>query len=224
MASRTGSFYTQQRYHQTAISLPSEEYRTLCRAQDRERLNKHFEHQGNRLKPAAAPYSAYRQAGLPQDERVRISEVKSATRAALGASFDLDDDSYGRLEEHEHEYQRSRGWVDDTPPRSAIPQKYLDEFNRLWHEDDEDNDADQYLADHSHGAPWRKHVPLEHYKLAAEPIRNKSRTKPAPSRGDSGYGREPERPRLPPSKFSSESSERPSGKRGFFNRLSRHLR
>jgi hypothetical protein len=38
--------------------------------------------------------------------------------------------------------------------------RYIDEFNQMWHEDNEDNDADQYLADMTTNVSWRMHQPL----------------------------------------------------------------
>jgi hypothetical protein len=202
------SLYSVRHKSRESVSLPSEEYRALCLAQDRERLEKHFGHHGNCSNSVAAPCSAYRDARLSQHERSRISEIKSATRAALGPSFDFIDDTYKRLGQHKCVYQSSGGWIDNPPCGSAIPKKYLDEFNQRWHEDDENNDVDQYLADHIHRAPWRKHVPLEHHRLRLKSVRISARTSAEPPRVDIGSCEEPENPRvaqLISSKFSFES-------------------
>jgi hypothetical protein len=214
------SYLDQRRSH----GLPVDEYRSLRRAQDRSCLETHFSHRGNVNTPYTVPYSAYRSAGLSQGERFRVSQVKSATRAALEGSFDFDDEGYDRSRRREGEYQRSRGWIDDDVCRDPIPQKYLDEFNQKWHEDDEDNNADQYLADCSREAAWRKHVLPEH-RAGVEPLQTR---RPAASRADSGYaGREFMRPRtppivpLPPSKFSFDVREETPRRHGYLDRLRR---
>jgi hypothetical protein len=209
---------------QEPSGLPQDEFRNLCRAQERERLETHFTHK-NKPRPIAYTSSraAYRDAGLSQSSRHHISEVHSATRAALGPSFDFIDASYSSSRARDDTYQRSRGWIDDLPQCDApIPKKYRDEFDRWWHEDMEEHDADQYLADHMKDAPWRQHVPLEHNRLNVEPVRARQRTtaapvpKPAPRRVDSGYhSGESERsaqyvrPPLPVSKFSWGSDVKP---------------
>jgi hypothetical protein len=239
MAHYTSVYNAQQMYRFDPAGLPGEEYRKLRRGQDRERLEKHFEPRESHFKPLISLHSAYRTASLSQDQRLRISEVKSATRVALGSSFDFDDDSYGRLDRHEHKYQRSHGWVDDAAQGGNIPQKYLDEFNQHWHEDDEENDADQYMADHAREAPWRKHAPALQRRLdlelvygnepvytnkpihTNEPIYTRPLTKGAPPRIDSGYGSEYEPPRTPqllPSKFSFDHSIK-KPKRRFLGRF-----
>ncbi|KAF1917141.1 hypothetical protein BDU57DRAFT_548696 [Ampelomyces quisqualis] len=226
-------------YANYSSSLPSNEFRTLRRAQDHERLNTHFEHRGNRHDKTTPPYSAFRAKGLSQDERVRVSETRKATRAALGASFDFDDDSYKRSRRRDDDYARPRGWKEDAPCSEAIPQRYIDDFNKRWHEDDEENDADRYLADHTPEARWRKHEPIRYpvgypigypvIVLSEYPRRSASRprTSAAHVRVDSGYGGESWRLRSPPpqlisSKFSFDDCEKPSRRRGFRERL--HLR
>lgn len=197
--------------------LPGEEYRSLRRAQDRDRLETHFEHCGNVKTSYAAPRSAYRDAGLSQSECYRVSEVRSATRATLGGSFEFDDEGYERSRRRESEYQRSRGWNDDEPSCELIPKKYLDEFNKKWHEDDEDNDANQYLADFAREAPWRKHILPEYNRVYVEPLHTRlPRTSAASSRADSGYASSDYRRSLAPpsqqppltsSKFSFDDRE-----------------
>jgi hypothetical protein len=203
----------------------------MRRAQERERLETHFTHQNKpRTNTYAPSRSAYRNAGLSQSSCHHISEVQSATRAALGPSFDFTEATYSSSRARDDLYQRSRGWVDDSPRRDApIPKKYRDEFDRWWHEDMEQHDADQYLADHVKDAPWRRHVPLGHNKLNVERVRARPRTKTspvptpapktAPRRVDSGYHSEHNgesersapvvRPPLPVSKFSWDSDVKP---------------
>jgi hypothetical protein len=209
---------------QESSGLPHEEYRNLCRVQNRERLETHFDHNGDNSDLYRTPCSSYRDAGLSQVERLRISEVRSATRAALTPSFDFDLPSLKTSWNRDGEYSRSRGWCEEDTPRARAgptPQKYQDEFNHLWHEDAEENDADQYLADHVHDAPWRRHEQLPLPVPDTEPIRVRPRTaRAAPRREDSGYGSVCERPSLPPSKFSFDS-DRPSRMRGFMDRLRR---
>jgi hypothetical protein len=213
--------------------LPGDEYRNLCRTQGRDRLETYFEHRGNVRTPYVAPYSAYREAGLSQGECFRVSEARSATRAALGGSFDFHDEGHKRSLRREAEYQRSRGWIDDNGTRRhPIPKKYLNEFNRKWHEDDEDNDADQYLADHTREAPWRKHVLPENNRVYIDPLHTiRPRTSAAPSRTDSGYASSefmgPRSPpigklALPPSKFSFDICEKLSREWRYLGRFRRH--
>jgi hypothetical protein len=208
---------------QESFGLPHDEYRNLRRGQDRERLETHFSHQGEaRSNSYTGSHSAYRDAGLSQPSRHRVSEVRSSTRATLGPSFDFTDDSYTSSRTRNDSYQRSRGWIDDSPRHALIPKKYRDEFDRWWHEDTEDHDSDQHLADHVSDAPWRKHVPLERNILDVEPVRARARTTtaPAPRRVDSGYcsgeyerSEKFTRPPLPVSKFSWDSDETPSPRR-----------
>lgn len=210
-----------------SAGLPNDEFRTLRKRQDRERLNIHFEHKGNRYGTVEFPYSAdredgYRRKGLPQGERVRVSEIRNATRAVLGASFDFGDDSYERSRRRNDDYARSRGWKDDAPRgrTELIPHKYLDEFIKGWHEDVEDNDPDQYLADNTLwlDATWRRHEEIRYPVGQTFPIDCTPRPRPhtaAPKRADSGYGSERRRPITPPpqslpSKFSFDSPKEPS--------------
>jgi hypothetical protein len=181
------SAYNRYNDQSRSHGLPGDEY---SRLRKRDCLNTHFEHRGNR----DAPYpeltrSAYRDAGLFRESRVRVSETRNATRAALGGSFDFTDDGYERSRRREDDYQRSRGWIDDAPRRAPIPQKYQDEFNRLWNEDDEANDAYQYRSDSSRDAPWREHVALECNRLDVSRLpTRRPETSYATSRNDSGYG------------------------------------
>lgn len=170
----------------------------MRRDQNRNRLEKHLEHRGNVGHSYPAPHSHFRDRGLTQGERLHISQVKAATRAALGPSFDFnkDDDRYGRSNRHADTYQRSRGWIDDREYKvNDIPQNYIDEFNQKWHEYDEDNDADQLVADYAKEAKWRKHEPI-HYsipdlKYASYEVpssKKKPRAMASPmKRTDSGY-------------------------------------
>jgi hypothetical protein len=226
--------YTEQRQSryptasQRSVGLPEEEYRGLYRAQTRERLESHFEHRGGSSSSSESSHSVYRDAGLAREERRAISEVRSATRAALGSSFDFDDDSYGRSRRHMDKYQRSYGWTGEEPCGGAIPKKYLDEYNQRWHEDDEDNDADQYLADYASRAPWRNHERLNHYPAYVEPSNNRPRKVVAPRNVDRECGSSHddfERPQSRPqliSNFSFDDYEEPQREHRFLARLRRH--
>ncbi|KAF2256872.1 hypothetical protein BU26DRAFT_558308 [Trematosphaeria pertusa] len=97
-----------------------------------------------------SPQRSY--AGLTQEQRLHASEVRHATRKLRGPSFDFDDESYSSA--GRHRYGGHWDYRDDGKP---IPQKYIDEFNQKWHEDDEDNDADQFIADYQCDATWREH-------------------------------------------------------------------
>ncbi|KAF2446853.1 hypothetical protein P171DRAFT_442079 [Karstenula rhodostoma CBS 690.94] len=89
------------------------------------------------------------------------SQIAKATRQALGPSWYPTahlDDGLGNHGVPHMSSDRSEQMQAEDP----IPDKYVHEFNRLWYEDDEDNDADQLLADltpNAH-APWRNHLPL----------------------------------------------------------------
>lgn len=169
--------------------------------QNRTKLERHLDHRGNSGRSHPAPHSHFRDAGLSQGERHHISQVQNATRAALGPSFDFDEESRHRSQIHANTYQRSRGWMDSTDYKvNDVPQKYIDEFNQKWHEDDEDNDADQFLADYAKEAIWRDHAPINYSIPVAEfssygvPSSNSSRsktrtraTKNPMKRMDSGY-------------------------------------
>lgn len=66
--------------------LPAEEYKKLIREQNRGRLEKHFEQHGDSISTNFRP-NPYRDAGLSYEERYRLSQIRSATKAALGPSF-----------------------------------------------------------------------------------------------------------------------------------------
>ncbi|KAH7399103.1 hypothetical protein DE146DRAFT_523557 [Phaeosphaeria sp. MPI-PUGE-AT-0046c] len=168
------------------------ENRNIWRARDRACLEKHFEHHGNSGLSHPAPHSSYIDRGLSQGERHHISQAKSATRAALGPSFDFDDDSFERSRRHMDDYQRSKGWTDEHYyGNEARPQNFIDEFNLKCHENDEDNGADQYLADHREEAPWRNHEASK-YHVPSRPALGVQRMNTVSEklviRTDSGYG------------------------------------
>ncbi|KAH7075425.1 hypothetical protein BKA63DRAFT_594851 [Paraphoma chrysanthemicola] len=218
--------------------LPGDEYQILRRANDRERLERHFEG-GSSSRTYQPSSSAYRDAGLSYSQRHGISEVRNATRAALGPSFDFTDDTYGRSTRHRDNYERSRGWTDDRPsPSGAIPQRYLNEYNQRWHEDDEDNDADRYLDDHNRNATWRRPARLTETPTYREPAYNsRPRSAVSSSRADSGYYSNYEHPspcardcergsdRQPLTSVWSDDEdghEKPSRTRGFLRHIHRH--
>ncbi|KAF9737908.1 hypothetical protein PMIN01_03191 [Paraphaeosphaeria minitans] len=95
------------------------------------------------------------------DHALRQSEVANATRRALGRSWHPTDHLDDGLEKYAVP-RVSSDWHEVPQRRDPIPDKYLREFNRLWYEDDEDNDADQLVADLTPNAyaPWRTHLPL----------------------------------------------------------------
>ncbi|KAL5116210.1 hypothetical protein ACEQ8H_005875 [Pleosporales sp. CAS-2024a] len=190
--------------------LPGDDF---TRLRQRDGIERHFGHGGAGDAAYEAPRSTYRDAGLSRDHRSRISEVRGATRAALGSSFDFTDDSYERSQSRRRDdaYARSRGWLDDEPRDSGtIPTKYLDEFNKLWYEDDQANDAQQYQADYTREAPWRDHESMGRYKSSAErSCTPQPRTSTASSRADSGYGGSDTSSQTLKSKFSWDDDESP---------------
>lgn len=93
---------------------------------------------------------------LSKAEGLHISEVRTATRRALGPSCYRSE----YTEFTQPDYGSHWNYEESQDSEDPIPQKYLDEFNRRWHEDDEDNDADQYMADIMPNARWRRHLPI----------------------------------------------------------------
>ncbi|KAF1836821.1 hypothetical protein BDW02DRAFT_492598 [Decorospora gaudefroyi] len=143
-------------YYTTSSSgaiLPDDEYKVLQERQQRAHLEAHF------AQPALAPShtsvrpkTSYQEANLPQDRRAHISEIKNATRDALGSSFDFTDDSYDRGQSSSGTRRATTQYSYEEP----IPQRYIDEFNKKWHEDDLKYEH-QYRADCTHNAGWRTH-------------------------------------------------------------------
>jgi hypothetical protein len=172
---------------QQCFGLPDEEYRDLCRAQDRERLASHTGQRGGNSRGYEPRRTAFQDAGLPRQQRHGISKVRAATRAALGGEFNFDDESYGCPRRHTNDYERPRGWGAEAS-QGAIPQRYLDEYDQRSHEYDEDHDADQFVADFTSHAPWRQHEPMDRYTPYVERPHARSHTAVAPSRFDSAYG------------------------------------
>ncbi|KAF1852018.1 uncharacterized protein K460DRAFT_413497 [Cucurbitaria berberidis CBS 394.84] len=145
----------------TSSGLPGDEFHTLQKRQTRDRLEAHFSHHGSSTR--SHPRTSYQDVFLPQDDRVRISEVKNATRRALGSSFDFTDGGYSRTKRVDslktpHAAGSRRGGSKYDEP---IPQKYLDEYHKRSREDDEKYDADQYKADFTSFARWRTHDVLD---------------------------------------------------------------
>ncbi|KAF2829943.1 hypothetical protein CC86DRAFT_177940 [Ophiobolus disseminans] len=148
----------------TREGLPGDEWQNLNRAQRRDYLESHFRHAGNTSRSYQPRTTAYQDAGLYQEQRLDISAVRLGTRAALGPSFDpVDEDTHERSRRREQDYSRSRGWT-DVPRSTAMPQKYRDEYNRIFNAD---NISEQAVADRTFNAAWRIHEPLDprdHYR------------------------------------------------------------
>ncbi|KAI8934980.1 hypothetical protein NX059_008646 [Plenodomus lindquistii] len=185
----------------TSPGLPSEEYRTLRRRQERARLESHFTHR----------------------DRVRISQVKNATRHALGSSFDFTDESYERSTAATATPRRAVGKRRECGKyEDPIPPRYIDEFNNMWADDDDVYDAEQVRADMSY-APWRVHARMPRDVAPVEPCAYPNRV----SRVDSAIAGvearretrsvEEVRPQLV-SKFSTDSLPAAKGMRSIFGR------
>ncbi|RMZ74222.1 hypothetical protein GMOD_00003229 [Pyrenophora seminiperda CCB06] len=144
----------------TVRSLPDEEYRALRRSQQKAELNAYFA-QPSLLPRSSIPRTAYQEAELSQSRRSQISDVKDATRRALGSNFDFTDVGYERSSSS----QRSSSATSPSRYSAAtsssyeekIPQRYIDEFNEKWFEDDLKYGAKQYAADRDGSASWRTH-------------------------------------------------------------------
>lgn len=121
-----------------------------------------------------------------QEKRERDDDIIEATRRTLGYGYDTaeQDNLMEHFQADKGKMPGERGPIDpparrpssaNKPPRrprysksfpnessegedslADIPQRYLDEADRMWHEWEEDNDADQYMSDIMHKAPWRE--------------------------------------------------------------------
>ncbi|KAF2847198.1 hypothetical protein T440DRAFT_540091 [Plenodomus tracheiphilus IPT5] len=157
----------------TPQGLPSDEYRTLRKRQDKHRLESHFAHntpKGN-LPNAnlTTPHhhhphqTAYQKANLPPSARLHISKLQNATRAALGPNFSFTHESYEVCRRNEESIsqraveERRRGKSGNGRGGEPIPQRYIDEFNKMWAEDEDASDAEQARADRMVDARWRVH-------------------------------------------------------------------
>ena len=98
---------------------------------------------------------------LNHEQHVHRSEMRHATRQAFALSINTPDGHCVVDKKCAGCRPPIRGchWG-HCDEGERIPQKYIDEFNQKWHEYDEDNDADQYIADMMANAPWRKHQPI----------------------------------------------------------------
>jgi len=154
---------TQSSYHSSkaSIGLPDDEFRTLQKRQNRSRLEKHFAHQGS-SNHYSRPRTAYQKADLSQEERLRISKVKNATRQALGSSFDFTDSgcSYSQQSDVGLTLSATETLRDSSSYEEPIPREYIDAFNQRWYEDDDVYEPAQYVADHTFNAPWRQHADM----------------------------------------------------------------
>ena len=154
----------------TSPGLPSEQHAALLGRQKMERLYRRGERHADDASESkygtytitvtcSICYSVY--LPLTGEERSHRSKMRYATRKALasstkapgGCNFD-GNDSAGR-----ESSVYTDGW-EYSDQEEPIPQKYIDDINKTWHEDEEDNDATQYLADVMDDAPWRTHAPM----------------------------------------------------------------
>lgn len=135
--------------------LPGDEYRALRKLQQRNRLEEHFAHNGS-SKTRISPQTPKPADGHSISNRVHASDVKYTTRKALGANFDFTDGGYERARAAT-EARRTVGQKEQGKHEKAIPQKYIDEFNKKWQEDDERYESDLWKAYCTDNAAWRKH-------------------------------------------------------------------
>lgn len=143
--------------------LPGDQHAALVR---RQKLEKFYQRRGSDLSARSdlssnsSRRSSVESSRLSPEQRLAKSEMRSATRQALGHSWHPSDgfsDSSSSAGSYQSTYGSHWEYKDDGKP---IPQEYIDQFNRRWHEDDEDNDADQFVADMQRDATWRKHQAL----------------------------------------------------------------
>jgi hypothetical protein len=164
MPSTQSSSHTLSSTSNEASSLPGDEFRRLHKRQQHEYLNAYFEQP--HLPPAYTsirPQTSYQTARSTRERRVEISELANATRHVLGSSFDFTDESYNRIQRSTAVERlvtaRSRRNADRAEREDPIPQRYIDEFNKRWHEDDLVYERwHQYRADYTHSAEWRSHA------------------------------------------------------------------
>jgi hypothetical protein len=98
---------------------------------------------------------------LTQRERSQQFAVRQATQSHLMSSnYTPSVSNFVGEKRAKRATALSRDHHRDGEEEKPIPQRYINEFDQMWHEDDEDNDADQYLADLTANASWRKHQPL----------------------------------------------------------------
>lgn len=138
------------------LRLPAEEHEHL---KNKYRLEEHY--RSPRLSGISANLSSVsrypssrKKSSDEIEHRFKSSEIRHATRKALGPSFDFSDDSFTSLGSAQR-----RGTVQASPEEhsSPIPQRYLDEYNRWCYEDEMSHEADQYKDDMAPKAPWRHH-------------------------------------------------------------------
>ncbi|KAF2273313.1 uncharacterized protein EI97DRAFT_445050 [Westerdykella ornata] len=153
--------------------LPADEYRYL---QTRHTLEKHFGGRSPAMtsrsdassslsmtkstssKHSSSSSSNKKDSRLTHDQRTSVSEIRYATRKALGPSFDFTDTYVApKRKTTRHHYGN-----DEEAGKEHIPQRYIDEFNRRWVQDDFEEDAHQFVMDclPNGVAPWRRHQAL----------------------------------------------------------------
>ncbi|KAF2658423.1 hypothetical protein K491DRAFT_690163 [Lophiostoma macrostomum CBS 122681] len=139
------SSYQPKRYSSHRVQrLPSEEHAYLS---SKARLESHFR-SSRTFEDYAGSTRSFRSSSSSgsfrsQEQRLRDSETRYATRSALSKGAD-----YGREEAYAYA---------DGEYAQPIPKKYLDDVNRMMYEDDFADDADQYKAGLTRGAVGRKH-------------------------------------------------------------------
>ena len=124
----------------TSPGLPAEEYQYLRKQQQRQHLESQLRSRSN-----TSPYfthsptysqTAFQQAGLAHAQRVHISEVRNATRKALGANFDFaDEKDRGNGGGRTVQRRPAHTSTTTTPrPRERMPQHHVDALSARWSE------------------------------------------------------------------------------------------
>lgn len=170
---QSSSSYTTQtsKSSYTSVGLPADEYRTLQKRQNRDRVEAHFRGSSgssnyssstSSLSPnyphhrrgdsgdstySQRSYTSYQEARLPHAQRVHISEAKNATRRALGPSFSFTDEYDNQASNYPATTQTTalsggRRSRGNHTEREPIPQKYLDEYHAWSRADDEKYNID----------------------------------------------------------------------------------
>ena len=109
-------------------------------------------------------------------------QIASTTRKALERTLEPNENPFlNDYQESAPDSQQRDAGRDAVMPQyeeeqEPIPLKYKKEFLQKWLEYDEDNDADQFLADMTPNAPWRMHAPMRPVSVSPSFFRRTDRS------------------------------------------------